>query len=690
MRRLRASIRRYGSAETGLFALALVTITAMMAVIAVCAAWVDRSTLQTEQALVAHGLAARQSELLALVRPQVVWDEAVTHLTDRFDPAWAHDNIVNDLNTRVGFSLGAIVDAADRPLTTWNGQGRPDPVMFAATRGAWAPLIAAVRRREASQAALPIARHLYNVNQASGVYLVSGRPHIFTATLVQPDYGKVGDLPPRSAIVLAAAPLGGAFVAAFAERYQLADAGIAPVGTPTPAGMARVAITDAAGAPVGQFQWRPHRPGSALLGDCLPYGLVLLPLLMLSLVLTYRSVRRAMAKIRIARDEADRANQAKGEFLAAVSHEIRTPLNGVIGALHILLKEPLTAEGRRLAANAVDCGEMVVALINDVLDFNQITTGEMGLNAQPTDLQALFEAACGAFAPACEAKGLRLVTHIQPGLDWALVDGLRLRQCLHNLIGNAVKFTAQGEIVVRAFRPANGAHRLRIEVRDTGIGVPEADHETIFDRFKQGDGSTTRRYGGTGLGLAITRSLARAMGGEVGLESREGRGSRFHIEIDAPPVEAESQASGPDAEIALLKGVSVLLVDDNLSNLMIAETLLRQFGAEVETVTSGQAAIDACAARAPDLVLMDIQMPEMDGLEAMRRIRALGGVLAETPILALTANALADERARYLAAGMVDVVAKPISPLTFLTALNGALNAAAEAAETAEPQQARA
>jgi signal transduction histidine kinase/CheY-like chemotaxis protein len=679
---VRAYFRRLWTAETGLFAVALGAIAAMMSVIAVTATLVDGATLKTEQKLLSHGLAAKSAELLAMARPVAQWDAAVAHLANRFDVAWARSNIGADLSDRAGFDLIGVIGPSDRVVYAWKGRAGADPGVLYAARAGWEPLVAAVRAREAAQGPVAYDGHMGTPIQAYGVSLLAGAPYIFTASLVQPDFGTVAAHRPKSAIIIAAQPIGAGFVATFSERYQLTQASLARNGAPQPAGMARLPINDTTGAPVVQFQWRPHRPGSTLLQNALPYLLVLLPFLVLSLTLTYRSARRAMARIRAALDEADQANRAKGDFLAAVSHEIRTPLNGVIGALQILRDERLSIEGRILMNNAVACGETVVALINDVLDFSRMSAGQMTLDPEPTDLQALFESARDAFAAPCAIKRLRLELDLDPAIGWAEVDGLRLRQCLFNLVGNAVKFTAAGEIVLHARRPdPSRPDRLRIEVRDTGVGVAESAHAIIFDRFKQADGSTTRRFGGTGLGLAITRNLAKAMGGDVGIENRAGGGSTFHLDIDAPATEAVVAPAAPEeAAPGLLEGVKILVVDDNSSNRLIAAAMLRQFGAEAGTAQGGQEAIDAVSAAVPDVILMDIQMPDMDGLEATRRIRALGGAAAEVPIIALTANALAEQRASYLAAGMIGVVAKPIAPAQLLAELHRALSASVDAA----------
>ncbi|MFN3512056.1 MAG: PAS domain S-box protein [Phenylobacterium sp.] len=362
---------------------------------------------------------------------------------------------------------------------------------------------------------------------------------------------------------------------------------------------------------------------------------------------------------------AQAASEAKAAFLANMSHEIRTPMNGVMGVLHLLKDEPLSEEGRRMLDEALSCGRMLAELLDDVIDFSKIEAGRLELNAEPVDLDALVEGVARLLRPQAAAKGLNLVVETYGELGWAMTDPVRLRQGLFNLVGNAVKFTLKGQVAIRAMIKASPeGPRLRLEVADTGVGIPEAVQPRIFQRFDQGDASTTRRFGGSGLGLAITRRLAEMLGGEVGFASTEGVGSVFWLEIAAPP----AQAVAAEAEVgeACLEGLRVLVVEDNPTNRLIATKLLEKLGAAVETAEDGAAGVAAAARGQVDLILMDVQMPGMDGLEATRRIRTLESPAAATPIIALTANVLAHQHAAYLQAGMDGVVGKPIAPAALI------------------------
>ena len=358
---------------------------------------------------------------------------------------------------------------------------------------------------------------------------------------------------------------------------------------------------------------------------------------------------------------AHEASEAKGRFLANMSHELRTPMNGVLGVLHLLEREPLTEDGRRLLTEALGCGQMLTALLDDVIDFSRIEAGRLELSPEPTDLAALTQGVVRMLEPQALAKGVRLVSEGVEALGWGRVDPVRLRQALFNLVGNAVKFTLEGAVTIRCRREPGGL--LAYEIEDTGVGIPLESQAGLFQRFHQADASTTRRFGGSGLGLAITGRLAEMMQGRISFTSQPGRGSTFRLEVQAPAVaEPVARAIG---EVSL-EGLRVLIVEDNATNRMIATRLLEALGALVSAAPDGAAGVEAAAHGGFDLILMDIQMPGMDGLEASRRIRALPGPVAETPILALTANAMSHQRAQYLAAGMDGVVSKPIAPTALL------------------------
>ena len=383
-----------------------------------------------------------------------------------------------------------------------------------------------------------------------------------------------------------------------------------------------------------------------------------------------------------ARDAALEAADAKSQFLANMSHEIRTPMNGVLGVMHLLKRERLSADGRMLLTEALGCGAMLSELLNDIIDFSKIEAGKLELAPEPIDPGALLRSVADLLRPQAVQKGLTLTVSANPDIGWIEADPLRLRQGLFNLLGNAVKFTLKGGVQARLTSTGSAAEpRLRFEIEDSGVGIDQAAADGLFERFSQADGSTTRRFGGAGLGLSITRRLAALMGGEVGFRPRPDGGSIFWLEIAAAPA-VQATASDEADDVALLSGLRVLIVEDNATNRLIAGRLLQAMGASVETAEDGILGLEAVERGEPgfDLIFMDIQMPGMDGVEATRRIRELGGAASQTPIIAMTANALAHQQASYLAAGMNGAVAKPLSPGALVQAIAAALTDPSEPA----------
>ena len=399
------------------------------------------------------------------------------------------------------------------------------------------------------------------------------------------------------------------------------------------------------------------------------------PLRGVGLMLDIDEQKRQSFALEDARRIAEAATAAKSSFLASVSHEIRTPMNGIVGVMNLLRREDLSEEGRDLLTEAVACSDMLAQLINDVLDFSKIEAGKLELSPTIDAPRTIAEGVTNLLRPQATDKGLYLRLVAPPDLGFAELDSVRLRQCLFNVIGNAVKFTEVGGIEVRLMVRGDGLdRRLRCEVQDTGIGVPDSARPTLFGQFQQADNTTTRRFGGTGLGLAISRKLARMMGGELDYDSLPGAGSTFWLEIAAPQAAAPALAEADDLFATPLEGLRVLVVDDNRINRIVAVKSLEALGAEAVAVDSGAESIDAVQQSAFDLVLMDVNMPEMDGLEATRRIRALDPAVAGIPIIALTADVMSHRNAAYMKAGMDGVAPKPFSPAQLVAAIAGIAN----------------
>ncbi len=393
------------------------------------------------------------------------------------------------------------------------------------------------------------------------------------------------------------------------------------------------------------------------------------------------------AELEAARAAAEAANLAKSAFLANMSHEIRTPLNAVIGLTHLQRMEPLSTHQRGRLDKIDAAAQHLLSIISDILDLSKIEAGQMQLELVDFELTPLLEGVRAMVAGSVAAKGLVLRVEVDAMPLWLRGDPTRLRQALLNFAGNAVKFTLQGQVTlrVRLLASGPGGVQLRFEVQDTGIGIAEDHLPLLFQPFAQADASTTRRFGGTGLGLAITRRLVELMGGTVGAVSQPGQGSTFWftaaLGLGQGRIPTHSRP-GDDDPCTLLQrrhgGALVLVVEDNPVNREVAEALLHAAGLQVDSAGDGREAVARVHARAYDLVLMDMQLPEMDGLEATRVIRR-DAALAGLPILAMTANAFAEDRQACLAAGMSDFVAKPVNPPDLYAAMLRCLDSTSQA-----------
>jgi PAS domain S-box-containing protein len=425
------------------------------------------------------------------------------------------------------------------------------------------------------------------------------------------------------------------------------------------------------------FEWQAHQEGDLVYGAA-------------------RDVTERIAleaEMRAARTEAEAANKAKREFLANMSHEIRTPLNGVIGVAAALAQTDLSGQQREMVDLIQTSGRTLERVVSDVLDFSKIEAGRLELELLPFDLRPEAEALLELFRNRAEQKGLAFdVAYGPETAGWFVGDVVRIKQVLGNLLSNAIKFTSKGRVAaVVGVREAEGrgAVELVLEVEDTGIGFDEAFARRLFQRFSQADGSITRRFGGTGLGLSICQALVQMMSGEIQASSRLGQGSRFTVTIPLARYEApaDEPAAAEQDPAALIRSrtageasLHVLMAEDHVINQRVVELILIPFGASLIKVENGADALRAFGSEAFDLVLMDMQMPVMDGLAATRAIRKLEARSPDrkrTPVVMLSANAMPQHREEALAAGADLHLAKPVTAAALMSAIAWVLRPAA-------------
>ncbi|WP_169711671.1 response regulator [Henriciella litoralis] len=403
------------------------------------------------------------------------------------------------------------------------------------------------------------------------------------------------------------------------------------------------------------------------------------------------SMRRKERELRHAKREAQAANEAKSEFLASMSHEIRTPLNGILGMAQALTSRNIGADEREMVDAILDCSKSLMTLLNDILDLSKIEAGKLEIAPIVDDFRHKLKRTERFYRGKADEKGLFLRVIVDKSVPSLMeFDPVRLRQCIDNLVSNALKFTSSGGVIIAATcedGPTEDRLRVKIHVSDTGIGMTEEQVACLFEKFQQADRSTTRMYGGSGLGLAITRQLAKLMGGDVSVVSRPDKGSIFTLTFEVGRVESEEAprsagfepqlvTKSRDERVVDFRGKTALVIDDNRINRRVARLFIEPVGLKVVEAAGGNEALEILRNQHVDVVLLDIHMPEMDGPETFRKLRQMGGRFEVMPVIALTADAMAGDRERYIGMGMSDYVSKPIDERQLVTVLSRCLSEA--------------
>jgi len=649
---------------------------------------VDRLQAREERALVERTLDQHRNRLVRDLTTVTVWDQAYAILHPGGSQAWANAEIGTYFANNRGHDRTVVFDPRDRPFYAYRKDRELPPSALPVFVRDIQPLLRSVRRAESLQKVhaphAPTAPEL--AVTAAGIVRSEGVYYLVGASTVTPEVWDAPRRPGPGVLVVSAQRMDTALIPELQRQLHVISPAISPDATE---GENALPLFGLSGRAIGALTWEARQPGLEVLrraGPAVAGGILALlaiavaiaagvRIIIRRLAARERGLAQAMNDLVEARDLAESASRAKSEFLANMSHEIRTPLNGILGMVQVMERSRLGAPHAERLKVVRDSGETLLSVLNDILDLSKIEAGLLTLESEDFDLEQAVLAASRPFANLAAEKNVGFVVNISPearGL-WR-GDGVRVRQILGNLISNAVKFTSAGQVSVDVEVVAG---TLRVAVADSGIGIDPALIPRLFGKFVQADASTTRRFGGSGLGLAICRELVEGMGGEVQVNSAPGVGSTFILSLPlrwVGPAPASRDPEPPEVERLAAR---ILAADDNRTNQMLLRALLEPLGAQLTFAADGREAVEAFRTGQFDLVLMDIQMPEMNGVEATRQIREMEVVrgAAPIPILALSANVMTHQVKTYIEAGMDGLVPKPIDAAKLLAAVDQALSA---------------
>ncbi|OXE35541.1 MAG: hypothetical protein CGW95_13235 [Phenylobacterium zucineum] len=668
------------SASLTIAVISVIAILALTGVVVGAARRIDLDTRHHGETLVANGLAIKVASVRACIFPNSVWDEAVRNLDNHFNQAWADSNVGQFMANTCGLKETYVFDWRDQVLGSWRNAVPGKPEIGQPARATIAGLVADVRRREAMLGPYlaPAIKGQMNFKtvERSVFGMTSEGPILASATLIRPDLGTSVPLHSRSAIVVGVMPLDRAFLDWFAKHYLLQDLKLdAPPFDNRLSQKGSADIRDPSGRTISRLVWQYGRPVQNLALSVAPPLMLLILVLVVAPALVIRRDRRQVAMLREAMVRAEAASEAKGQFLAVVSHEIRTPLNGVLGMAQVMEHDPLPKVQRDRLKVIIESGEALLNILNDILDLSKIEADKLELEITDFELADVVASAVASVRSTLERKGLVFELDCPDEINGVYRgDPLRIGQVLSNLLSNAVKFTDNGSVSLRL--GYNGT-TMSFQVCDTGLGIEPENLNHLFEKFVQADSTITRRFGGTGLGLAICRQLTTAMDGDITVESRPGQGSAFTVTLPLPRIPRSEDDSVQKTNTAPVanRELRILVAEDNGVNQLVLRTLLEQAGLVPVVVADGVAALEAWEADHWDLILMDVQMPVMDGVTAAQEIRRRERETerGSTPILALTANAMTHQIEAYIAAGMDGVVAKPIEVANLFESIEAVL-----------------